>query len=371
MKLYEKLIRPEIRNLVRIKDTFDDRFEYLRLEKNERLQPFNDHLLEEFRKSIRSEHISGYPELGTVYEKLARSIGVNREQLLLAAGSDLAIRSVYEACVERDDSVVLPSPCYAMYEVYANMFVAKIKSVAMNDKWCFNVDEMLSQIDNRTKIFVLEKPNGSVGTQPSEDEIKKCASVLLKKGVILLIDEAYSHIENDNFQTCRLIDKYPNVIVVQSFSKAPGLAGLRIGYLIGDAELIQYISRVRPMHEITSLSALAIEWVLENPKLLEEYRVGLQKSKAYLKNEFKKLEINFRDTHTNFILAYLPNEGRSQNIAKELKKLGILAKQPFAKSCLKGWMRFTVGTENDSKRLIDAIEKCFGELSSAGTYSNS
>jgi len=366
VRLYEKLVRPEIRNLVRIKNTFDDRFEYLRLEKNERLQPFNVHLLEDFKKSIRSEHLSGYPELETVYEKLARSIGVNREQLLLAAGSDLAIRSIYEACIERNDSVVLPSPCYAMYEVYANMFGAKIKLVAINNEWCFNVDEMLSQVDNRTKIFVLERPNGSVGTQPNEDEIKKCASILLGKKVILLIDEAYSHIESNNFQTCRLIDKYPNVIVAQSFSKAPGLAGLRIGYLIGDVELIQYISRVRPMHEITSLSALAIEWVLENPQLLEEYRVGLQRSKAYLKNRFEELGVEFRNTHANFVLVYLPNEGRSQNIIEKLKKLGILAKHPFEKSCLKGWMRLTVGTENDSERLIHAIEECLGEACSTG-----
>ena len=75
--------------------------------------------------------------------------------------------------------------------------------------------------------------------------------------MILLIDEAYSHIESNNFQTCRLIDKYPNVVVTQSFSKSPGLAGLRVGLLVGDSELMQYISRVRPMHEITSLSALA------------------------------------------------------------------------------------------------------------------
>jgi histidinol-phosphate aminotransferase len=318
-------------------------------------------LLEEFKKGIRSEHLSGYPELEALYEKLAHYIGVDRQQLLLAAGSDLAIKSVYEACVERDDSVVLPCPCYAMYEVYANMFGAKIKSVAMNNEWCFDVDEMLSKADNRTKIFVLEKPNGTAGTQPCESDIEKCASVLLEKNVILLIDEAYSHIENNNFQTCRLIDKYPNVVITQSFSKAPGLAGLRIGLLIADVELMQYISRVRPMHEITSLSALAIEWVLENPKLLEEYRVGLQRSKAYLKNEFGKLGIKFRDTHTNFILAYLPNEGRSLDIADKLKKLGISARPPFGKGCLKGWIRFTVGTEDDSKRLICAIEKCFSE----------
>jgi histidinol-phosphate aminotransferase len=361
MLLYEKLIKPEIRNLVRIKDTFDDRFEYLRLEKNERLQPFDAHLLEKFKKSIRSECLSGYPELETTYEKLARFIGVDRKQLLLAAGSDLAIKSVYEACVERNDSVILPSPCYAMYEVYANMFGAKIKSVAMNNEWCFDVGEMLSQTDNHTKIFVLEKPNGTAGTQPSESDIEKCASVLLEKNVILLIDEAYSHIESNNFQTCRLIDKYPNVVVTQSFSKAPGLAGLRIGLLVGDTELMQYISRVRPMHEITSLSALAVEWVLGNPQLLEEYRIGLQRSKAYLKNRFEELGVEFRNTNANFILVYLPNEGKSQNIIEKLKKLGILAKHPFEKKCLKGWMRFTVGTEDDSKRLIRAIEKCFSE----------
>jgi histidinol-phosphate aminotransferase len=361
MELYKKLIKPEIQNLVRIKDASDERFEYLRLEKNERLYPFNKNLLELFRKSIQSEHLSGYPELGRTYQKLARHVGVNPEQLLLAAGSDLAIKSIYEACIERDDSIVLPSPCYAMYEVYANMFGAKIKSVAINREWSFNVDEMLSQVDDRTKMLVLENPNASVGKSPKEGEIEKCAGFLLKRNVILLIDEAYFFVESQHSHACEIIERYPNVIISQSFSKAPGLAGLRVGYLIGEAELIKYISRVRPMHEITSLSALAVEWVLEHPQLVKEYREGLQKSKAYLKSKFAELGIEYRDTHANFVLGYLPDKGRCRNIAGRLKKYGILAKRPFEENSLKGWIRFTVGTQSDSKRLICAIRACFNE----------
>ena len=100
--------------------------------------------------------------------------------------------------------------------------------------------------------------------------IEKCAEELLDKSTLLVIDEAYYYIENTTSQTIKLIEKYPNVIISQTFSKGHGLAGARIGYIVGNSEMIEHISRVRPMHEISGLTAIATDWILRNPKLLKE-----------------------------------------------------------------------------------------------------
>ena len=360
MKLLNEIIRPEIRNLVRIKDTSEDRFEYLRLDKNECLQPFDEVLLNAFKNSITFEDISGYPELDPLYRALARYVGVSEEQLFLSAGSDIGIRSIYEACIEQGDNVVLPAPSYAMFRVYAEMYGARFKMFPLNNEWKIDIDEMLNLVDNDTKLFVLENPNGSVGTNPTEEEIEKCASELLARNVLLLIDEVYFYVHNSVSKTHLLIEKYPNIIVVQSFSKSHGLAGLRIGYLIGNKDVINYVSRVRPMHEITSLTACATKWVLDNPGILHNYQKSILESKEYLKGQFGKLDISSKDTKGNFVLIYVPDKGKTQNLAEKLKRHKILIRRPFEESYLEGWTRVTIPEMSGAKRFIQALKRELG-----------
>ena len=357
MKLIEKVIKEEIKALTRIKDTFDKRYDYLRLDKNERLLPFAKKELARFKKMIDSDSISGYGELGNLYRRLAAYLGVKDDQLLLATGSDLAIKSIYEACITKGDNVVLHLPCYAMYRVYAKMFGAEVRGVSIKDDWSPDIQKMLGSVDDKTKFVCFENPNGFVGTEISIKDIGTCASELNKKDVLLVLDEAYYYIENKKSEAVGLVKKYPNLIISQTFSKGHGLAGLRMGYLIGDPQLIAYISRVRPMHEITSLTALAAEWVLDNPGMLSGFQRSIGKSKQYLKKELSKLKIKYKDTHANFMLLYLPDEGDTKSIALRLRKEGILIRRPFEEAYLKGWSRVCVGSPEDSKAFISALNK--------------
>lgn len=361
MELIERMVKREIKALQRVKDTMDDRFEYLRLDKNERLLPFTEMQLMDFIRRITSDELSGYGELGAAYRKLAHYLDVREDQLLLASGSDLAIKSIYEACVERDDVLVLHSPCYAMYRVYSNMFGACVKLVPVMDDWSMDTEKMLRMVDSKTKLMVLENPNGFLGTEPKLSEIEYCASELYKNNTILLVDEAYLYIEHKGSEVIRMIEHYPNLIVSQSFSKGHGLAGIRIGYLVGNEKLIEYISRVKPMHEITNLSALALEWVLDHAEILEEYQKTIEVSKEYLRAKASLLGIAYRDTHTNFMLYYFPNEGRTRNITKRLKEKGILIRRPFEESYLKGWSRVCVGSIDDSMVFMEALEQSLSE----------
>lgn len=357
MEIINKIIKKEIQNLNRINDAFDRRFDYLRLDKNERLLPFKKMQLADFKAKIKFEDISGYAELGQVYRRLAAYLGVREDGLFLASGSDLVIKSVYETCVDKGDNVVLHAPSYAMYRVYARMFGAKEKIVPIKKNWRVDISGMLSQVDSRTKFLALENPNGFVGTGISPDEIEYCARRLRKKNVLLLVDEAYYYIEHTKPETVNLIAKYPNLIISQTFSKAHGLAGARIGYLVGDSKLIEYISRVRPMHEITSLTARAVEWVLENPRMLSEYQKEIIKSKAYLKKELLNLGIRYRDTQANFMLLYIPDEKKTIGLPQKLRDRMILIRRPFQEDYLSGWARVCVGSLSDSRIFIKSLKE--------------
>ena len=357
MGLIEKTVKPQIQSLIRIKDNLDERYDYLRLDKNERLLPFTDSQLADFKHRITSEGISGYAELGSVYRKLAQYLGVKEEQLLLASGSDLAIKSVYEVCVGPGDHIVLHAPCYAMYKVYARMFGAEATLVPVDAaNWTADTAAMLSAVNSRTKFMALENPNGFVGTGIALDTVEHCCVELAKHDVILLVDEAYYYVQHSSSKLVELTRKYGNLIVSQTFSKSHGLAGARMGYLMGSAKLIEFINRVRPMHEITSLTALAVEWILEHPEMLVDFQEENLRSKRYLKKELAGMGIEVRDTEANFILLYLPNEGKTKDIAGRLKEHRILIRRPFEEPYLKGWIRVCAGSVADSKKFIQTLK---------------
>lgn len=357
MGLIEAVVKKEIQELHRIRDTFDERFTYLRLDKNERILPFSPEQLEDFKRRIESDSLSGYAELGPLYRKLAAYLGVGQEQILLAAGSDLAIKSVFEACVGPGDHVVLHAPCYVMYKIYASMFGASVSLVPVTQKWEADIDAMLASVRRETKIFSVEVPNGFVGTSPSLAQIERCADELARRDVILIVDEAYHYVHHGFSPLPRLLDRHPNLIISQTFSKCHGLAGCRFGYLIGHPRLIEAISRVRPMHEISSLTALAAEWVLDHSEMLLQYQKENKASKEYLNQELAKLDIPMRDTQANFILLYLPDEGRTKDISRKLREQRILIRRPFEEAALKGWSRVCVGSVADSKRLVASLTK--------------
>jgi len=114
------------------------------------------------------------------------------------------------------------------------------------------------------------------------------------------------------------------------------------------------------MHEITSLTACATKWVLDNPEILSNYQEAILESKSYLKNEFRKLGIKHKDTYGNFILIYIPDEGKTRNLPEKLKKHKILIRRPFEESYLEGWTRVTIPEMTGAKRFIQALNRELG-----------
>ncbi|KKL53186.1 hypothetical protein LCGC14_2277960 [marine sediment metagenome] len=359
--LYKYLIKDEVRYLQRRADVVDNPSAYLRFDVNERICPFNKKLLNELKNSITDKHLSSYPDLTETYKKLSKFLKVKQEEIFLTSGSDLPIKSIYESCIGKGDSVVMPSPCYAMSQVYALMFGAIVKTVRIKNNWEFDIEKMLSSIDGNTKLFILESPSGTTGMTVPDEEVMNAAKYLLSRNIILLIDEAYLYKNERKLSVSEIINKYPNIIISKSLSKTGGLAGLRIGYLIGNSGLMKYISKVRPMHEITSFSALAFCWVMDNPLIIDEYLQHLEDSKKYLKKNLDRFDIEVKNTCANFMLLHFNDDKIKDTICELKDREKILLKTPFKEKPLKGWMRLTVGTTDQSKKIISIIERHYGK----------
>lgn len=360
MDLIEKFVKKEIRELQRIKDTFDERFNYYRLDKNERLCPFPDSIIQEIAHRITFESLSGYWELGPFYRKLAHYLGVNEDEVLLTAGSDLAIRSVYETLVSPGDELIMHLPTYAMYRVYARMFGAHAHTVSLTKDWRVDFQSMLAHVNDKTRFVVLENPNGFVGIKPSDKEIEEFVQEMQRRNVFVLLDEVYIYVTQQLSSWIKQIQKYPNLIIVQSFSKVHGLAGLRVGFAIAHKEVMKYLSRVRPMHEITSVSCIASEVILDHPELMDCFRNEVKESKEFIRKELESMQIGFRDTATNFILAYLPQEGRTRDMEARFKKKKILIRRPFTEEFLRGWSRVAVGNMEMAQVFISTLKQILG-----------
>ena len=229
-----------------------DRTRYLRLDKNEDLCGLPEDLVKTCLTKITPDDLSAYPQTYILYEKLSKYLSVPQENLLITAGSDAAIKNIFEVFISPGDGVIIPDPTYAMYEVYADLFNARLTKIPYAEDLSFSVRDMIASISDSTKLVALANPNSPTGTIVNRNEIVDLIERCCARDVLVLIDEAYypfyPHTVID------LTEKYPNLIVTRTFSKAFGLAALRLGYLVANSEIIRYLKTFRPIYETHGLA---------------------------------------------------------------------------------------------------------------------
>lgn len=286
-------------SVYRIRGTASSRFDFLRLDKNERTTKFSESFFDRVVSKIRHEHLTAYPEVEPLYDKLANSLNLSRDQIVITAGSDAGIKNCFDLAVERGSEVITISPTFAMVDIYAQLFGAKQIKIGYNTDLTFQNDEMLKAITQDTSLVIIANPNSPTGTLISNDDIESIVKKAFLYGAIVLIDEAY-------YGFCKqtafpLISKYNNLVIARTFSKASGLAGCRIGFLIAQPELAQRLYKFRPMYEVNAFGLLAAMEVLDNEELIEAYLDETQQGREYLKRSLDKLGYKYIDTKTNFI----------------------------------------------------------------------
>lgn len=288
-----------------------------------------------------------------IKEKLAELKGVNSENIFLGVGSDEGIDLAYRIfCRPGIDNVVAIAPSYGMYEVCADINDIEYRKVRLNDNFEFSTGEILSATDENTKLIWICSPNNPTGNAFSIDSIKQVA-----KGFngIVMIDEAYIDFSTKGSMLAYL-NELPNIIVLQTFSKAWGRAGLRLGVAYASKEIIDFYNKVKYPYNINTITQEKAIKALDNYCEVTTWVNELIESREHLAENLKSLDCvkHIYPSDANFLLIKVDNPDR---LYQYLCDNGIIVRNRNRIEKCAGCLRITIGTKEENIQLINAIKK--------------
>jgi len=347
--------KPHLKTFERSREKEPSRLYKQRLDRNERNQPFSNNFIKGILDKISGELFMVYPEMDQIYAKVARWLNIGTDRLMLHSGSEQAIKAVYETYINPGEVVLLHFPGYAMYPVYCKMFQAEVVGQNFDAQLQFDWDAFINKINNNIRMVVAENPNGFVGIPPKMDKLAALIRKAYEMGVIVLVDEAYYHFHDET--VAGLIDQFDNLIIVRTFSKAFGLAGLRGGYLLSNPENIYYLKKVRPVYEINSITALVIGELIDHLEELTTYVAETKENLAALRCGLQELGIETSDSRANFVAARLGEPRIHEELRASLQKQGILIRRPFREESLQEWIRISTAPPSVQEILLKELRK--------------
>ena len=323
---------------------------YIRLDKNEWVVPYPDNILNEIKNTINSEFLSCYPQIYQIYEALSKFHSLSGDYFLVAAGSDGAIRAVFDAFVTKGDEIINIKPNFAMYSIYAQLYCAIEVGVFYNpDNLSLDLDEVIEKINKKTRFIVLSNPNSPTGVQITNEDIKKLLDAAAKYNAGVLVDEAYYPISGST--AMGLLNDYDNLIILRSFSKAFGLAAARVGYAVGNPVTIEMLAKFKPMYEINGLGVLCSVLLLKNYSIIENSVKKLLRNKEIFINDVEKLGFQILPSGTNFVNIVVGKKN-CHLLIDEFEKQGILIRPGYEWGILNQCIRISIGDEQ-------AMEKAY------------
>lgn len=322
----------------------------LRLDRNERVDDYAPEVINGILNSFSAYDFSAYPEINSLYAKLAQWIDIDSECILLTAGSDAGIKQIIEMLSNEGDKIIVPSPTFSMYEVYCHMYNRNFVEISYSPTdFSIDLESIYNSIDETTALVFLPNPNQPIDTLNSIEIIEKLAIHCLKNNTFLVVDEAY-YLFSD-ISAVNLTQKYDNILVLRTFSKAFGLAGIRLGYILGNKKNIDYLEKTRHMVEANTLSVKSAEYMLENIHYVHDYVKTIKQSQQYLKEELMNMHINCIGTNANFIFINLQSQERRDDAITYLKSKRIYVRGGF-KEPWNSFIRVSVGTKEKMKIFI-------------------
>ena len=300
-------------------------------------------------------NINRYPEGGCFYlrKALAKKLKVKDEQIVFGNGSDEIIVLALRALVEKDDEVVVGYPTFLIYEIQAQIHGAKIIKVPLKNLR-YSLDDMAKAISKKTKIVFIANPDNPTGSYVTDDEVNKFLNKI-PKDILVYFDEAYFEFGPKDFpKTLKLLKKRGNIIISRTFSKAYGLAGLRVGYGVTTEELAGILNMIREPFNVNRLAQVAAVSALKNKTFLSKVIKFIDKEKNYFYKELAKSGLCFVRSATNFILVDFNKD--TGELFNYLLKKGIVVRE------LKGWsfpnfFRVTVGLPKENKKFIKHLRE--------------
>ena len=294
-----------------------------------------------------------YPDGNAFYlkQKLAAKLGVETANLVLGNGSNEIIEFVSHALLAPGTDIVVSQYCFAIYPIVAKMLGASVITVPAKD-YGHDLPAMLKAITNKTRIVFVANPNNPTGTLVPREELIDFVN-RVPDDVLLVLDEAYIEFLDDPVDLIPLVrlGARKNLILMRTFSKIYGLAGLRIGYGIAPAELASALEKIRQPFNVNLLSQTAALAALDDDAHVRKTRQNNFNGLEFFMKAFRELKLEYVPSYANFILVRV---GDGQKVFNVMQKLGVITR-PMGGYQLPEWIRISIGTPEENRRTLESL----------------
>jgi histidinol-phosphate aminotransferase len=331
----------------------------LRLDFNENTFACSPRVLEALGRISRGD-LTRYPEREPVEHRVAAHLGLKPQQVLLTNGVDEAIHLLCQTYLEAGAEILLPVPTYSMYEVYASGTPASIIQVPAEEAFRFPLHALLNAITPATRLIAIANPNSPTGQTARREDLLRIIEAAPHAAV--LVDEAYFHFYGET-----VVDLIgpgpncaPNVIVARTFSKAYGLAGLRLGVLAAAEDQMQWIRRAISPYSVNSVALTCLIAALEDEDYLRWYAGEVLASRAQFETALERLGVPYWPSQANFVLVNIGP--RHREVVTAMRTKGVLVRDRSTDPGCDGCVRITIGTRDQTQQGIKALEESLAEI---------
>jgi histidinol-phosphate aminotransferase len=307
-------------------------------------------------RSLDSELLARYPEREPVEKEVAGFLGLEPAQVLLTNGVDEAIHLLCSTYLNPGDEALIVVPTFAMYAIFAQAEGARVVEVLAGENFTFPEKSLLAQLSPRTRLIAVANPNNPTGAVVAGNVLIQLAQAAPQAA--LLVDEAYFEFHGET-----LLDQtrqVENLFVARTFSKAYGLAGLRIGILAGDARQMTMIRRVASPYNVNAVALAVLPEALQDQEYVGRYVGQVRSNREKLQQELGNLGLHYWPSHANFVLVRVGSV--HAEFVQALRDRGILVRDRHTDPSCEGCVRLTLGSDEHTETLIGALREVVEQL---------
>lgn len=332
--------------------------EVIKLASNENALGASPKAVNAIKKALSG--INRYPDAQGFYlkKRLAKFLGLSPEYFVLGNGSDELIDVIIKTFMEPDENIVTSQGTFLEYEIIAQVNDRKVKKAPLR-YFKYDLGAMLKLVDKKTKLVFIANPNNPTGTYVTKYEVEEFLNAL-PESVVVVFDEAYStFIDVDDYpDSLGYLKKKKKIIILRTFSKAYGLAGLRLGYAIALPELAGYLERIRQPFNVNLLAQVAGIAALEDKDFLKKSRRMTLEGKDLIYRELSRMGLGYVLSTANFVLVDVGRDSRE--VFKSMLKFGVIVRE-MSQYGLLNFIRVTVGTQKENARFLRVLNKVLRE----------
>jgi histidinol-phosphate aminotransferase len=305
---------------------------------------------------LTAEGLTVYPEREPVERIVAQHLGVEPNQVILTNGVDEAIHLMACAFLDHGDEAMICTPTFFMYDVSIGMMTSGLVKVQTDDSLEFPFERFLAAITPRTKLIIIASPNNPTGATVSREHLLAIAAAAPQ--AVLMVDEAYFHFFGDT--VLGDIANVPNLVVARTFSKAYGLASLRVGALFATARLIGFLRKVSSPYNVNGVALAVLPEALADTEYLNWYITQVHQGRERVFAALRELNVRTWPSAANFVLMDIGP--RHKELCARMRECGVLLRDRSADPGCEGYVRITVGVEEHVTRGVEALRAVLAEM---------